>query len=117
MVAGALGAALALIAVVGFETGKDVLLGMLGPLLVATVTWSLTERTYRRNPEHLTPLMFKAFAAKLVFFAGYVAAVIVVLRRPPVPFVMSFTGFFIGLHAMEAFGLKRLFGDGPSASR
>ena len=61
--------------------------------------------------------MLKAFAAKVVFFAGYVVVAVVVLRRPAVPFVISFTGFFIGLHAMEAFGLKRLFDERSSAPR
>jgi hypothetical protein len=29
----------------------------------------------------------------------------------PTPFVVSFAGYFIALHAMEAFFLRRLFAD------
>lgn len=90
-------------------TGRDVLLGMFGPLLVASVTWVLMERTHTRAPERLTALIVAAFAAKLVFFAAYVAVALLVLGARPVPFVASFTGYFIALHMAEVFCLRRLF--------
>jgi hypothetical protein len=91
----------------------EVLLGMTGPLVVASGTWLLMERTYRRNPERLTSLMLKAFAGKMVFFAAYVAVAVRVLSLRPVPFVVSFTASFIAFHLIEALWLRRLF----SASR
>jgi len=97
------------------ETRVAQLLGMTGPLLVAGVTWRLTERTYRRHPERLTALMVKAFAGKMVFFGAYVAVAVTELRRPTV-FVVGFTGYFIALHAMEAFWLRRLFADGARST-
>jgi hypothetical protein len=89
--------------------GKAVWLGMLGPLLVVSTTWAITERVYRSHPERLTSLMISAFAAKLVFFGAYVAIAIGVLGVQPVPFAASFTGYFIALHMIEALLLKRLF--------
>ena len=56
--------------------------------------------------------MIAAFAGKMVFFGAYVA---VMLRRAgvrPVPFVASFTGYFIALYLIEALCLKRLFAGG-----
>lgn len=84
-------------------------LGMLAPLTVVCGTWVATERVYRRNPRRLTSLMIGAFAGKLVFFGAYVGLVIGVLRVQPIPFIVSFTGYFIVLHLIEALYLKRLF--------
>jgi hypothetical protein len=53
--------------------------------------------------------MIGAFAGKLVFFGAYVGLAIGVLGVQPVPFAVSFTGYFIALHLIEALWLKRLF--------
>jgi hypothetical protein len=94
----------------------EVLFGMLAPLLVAVVSWALAERTYRRDPARLTGLMVTAFAGKMVFFGAYVAVMLQGLKLQPVPFVVSFTGSFIGLHVAEALCLRRLFQGDASAS-
>ena len=86
-----------------------VFFGMAAPLCVAVTTWLLAERAYRRNPEALTRLMIAGFAGKMVFFAAYVAVVLKGLSQPAVPFVVSFTGYFIALHLTEALALRRLF--------
>ena len=96
-------------ALVGTRIGVDVLLGMIGPLVVASATWVLMEGTFRRNPEHLTSVMVMAFAGKILFFGVYVAVVLKVLSVRPVPFVASFTCYFIALHLTEALCLRRLF--------
>lgn len=85
-----------------------VILGCVGPLLVAAASWVVAERTWRRDPERLTAVMMAAFAGKMVFFAAYVAFMLSVLSLPPPPFVVSFTLSFIALHLVEAFALKRL---------
>ena len=82
---------------------------MLGPLVVVSATWVLTERVYKSNPAGLTALIITAFAGKLVFFGAYVALVIGVLGVQPAPFAASFAGYFIALHMIEALLLKRLF--------
>jgi hypothetical protein len=101
----------------GTRVGPEVLLGMLAPLVVAIGTWVLIEQTYRRTPERVTGLMVAGFAGKMVFFGVYVAAMLKGLRLQPVPFVVSFTGYFIVLHVMEAFALRRLFAGGPRAAQ
>jgi len=82
---------------------------MFGPLIVVSITWVLTERVYKARPEQVTSLMITAFAGKLVFFGAYVGLAIGVFGVKPVPFVASFTGYFIVLHLVEALWLKRLF--------
>jgi hypothetical protein len=86
-----------------------VFFGMLGPLIVAAVTWPLMERTYTRRPDALTPLMMAGFAGKLVFFGAYVAVMLSVLALDAVPFVAGFVCYFSVLHLIEALSLRRLF--------
>ena len=86
-----------------------VLMGMLGPLLMTTGSWVLIERTYRENRQKLTNVMIAGFAFKLVFFGFYVGLMIRVVALRPLPFIASFTGYFVGLYLMEALYLRRLF--------
>jgi hypothetical protein len=104
------------VALPGTVHDLEVLLGMAGPLAAASVTWVAVERTYRSDPARVTPLMIAAFAAKMVFFGAYVAVMLAVLSLRPAPFVVSFTGYFIALYAVEAACLQRLFAGGMRAS-
>jgi hypothetical protein len=97
--------------ILGERTGIEILFGMLGPLAATSATWILAERIYRRRAEVLTTVMATAFVAKVVFFGGYIAIAILLLRFRPVPFVVSFTSYFIALYLMEALYLRRLFGE------
>ena len=92
--------------------GAEVLLGMLAPLAAAGVSWVLTERTFKRNPEQLTALMIAAFGVKMLFFGVYVGVMVKVVGLRPVPFVVSFTSYFIALYSTEALLLRRLFAGG-----
>jgi hypothetical protein len=98
-------------AIVDRRTSLEVLFGMLGPLAATCGTWLLAAWFYEKRPEELTGLMAAAFFLKMIFFGGYVAIMLGVARFRPVPFVASFTGYFIGLYLMEALYLKRLFSE------
>jgi hypothetical protein len=87
----------------------EVLCGMLAPLVVAAVSWMVMERTYRSSPERLTGVMVQGLAIKAVFFGAYVVGMLRVVGLRPVPFVVSFTGYFIALHVTEAVFMRRLF--------
>ena len=82
---------------------------MAGPLLVASGSWLVAERTYRRRPAALTPVMIASFGFKVVFVGAYFAAVVLMLTPRLFPFVASFTVYFAGLYLMEALCLRRLF--------
>ena len=97
--------------IVDRRTSFEVLFGMLGPLSVAIGTWVLAEWVYRNRPAELTGIMGAAFVVKLVFFGAYVAAMIKVMRFRPVPFIASFTGYFVALYVIEALFLRRLFSE------
>ena len=87
----------------------EVLFGMLAPLVVAAGSWMVMERTYRSNPERLTGVMVQGLAIKAVFFGAYVVGMLRVVGLRPVPFVVSFTSYFIALHVTEAVFMRRLF--------
>ena len=108
---------LAAAAVPGVESDVEILFGMLAPLMGAVATWVLVVRTYPTRPERLTPLMVVAFGAKVVFFGAYVTVMLAVLSLEPLPFVVSFTTYFIGLHFFEALCLQRLFAGSSSATQ
>jgi hypothetical protein len=100
------------IAAAGRRNAAEVLLGMMAPLCAAGVSWVLTERTYRRDPPALTGLMTVAFGAKMLFFGVYVALMVNVVGLRPLPFVASFTGYFVALYLTEALLMRRLFAGG-----
>jgi hypothetical protein len=108
MVAASILSAVAITAWVGAQTGFDVLLGMVGPVVAVLWTRIAVERTYRRYPQGVTNLMIKAFGAKMVFFAAYISLILGARLVRPIPFVISFTLYFLALHISMAFSLRRL---------
>jgi hypothetical protein len=116
MLTGAVVSSLVLTILLGLRTGKEIGIGMLGPLAAGLVSWIAMERQYRKRPEGLTGLMIKAFAAKIVFFALYIVILLKTGWVRPIPFVISFLGYFLSLHIVEAIGLRRLQAAGISAS-
>lgn len=116
MAAASLSSWLVVAGLAGGQTSLAVLFGMAGPLVVAGGSWVLVERAYRRSPARLTFVMASAFGGKLVFFGVYVSVVLSVLSVSVVPFVVSFTAYFLVLHLVEALWIRRLFAGGSHTS-
>ena len=91
--------------------------GMIGPLVAVTVTWIAVRRTYHRDPVAVQRVMLGAFFAKFVFFGVYVVLMIKVFKFEAVPFVLSFAVSFLGLYALQAVMLARLFRQGTPEAR
>lgn len=111
MAGAGVGAWLLVRALSGGDADPEVGLGMAGPLACALASWVAYRWAHRTAPGRLTTVMVAALAAKMVFFAGYVAVVLRGFGLRPAPFAVSFAGFFIALHAMEALFLRRLLVD------
>jgi hypothetical protein len=92
----------------------EVALGMLAPLVVAVVTIVSIERIYRREPLRLTAFMLKAFGAKMLFFPISIGTVLTLTSLQPIPFIISFSVYFIGLQSIEAWLLRSLFLEATS---
>lgn len=95
--------------VTGSQNAGAALLGAMGPLAGALGTWVVVQRSYARGPERTSGVMIKLFAAKMLAFGAYVAAVVVLLPEWTTVFVVSFTSQYILLHVMEAVFFRRLF--------
>ena len=108
IVAGSILSAVAITAWIGSQTRFDVILGMIGPLIAVLWTWVAVERMYKRRPEAVTSLMIKAFGAKMLFFAAYISLIVGADLVRPIPFVISFTLYFLALHLTAAYLLRRL---------
>lgn len=109
--AGMCAGAWVVVAAVAPELNPEVLLGMAGPLASALATWIVVARTAATAPAKTTGVMVLGLGVKMVFFGVYVAGMLRGAGLRPVPFVLSFAGSFIALHAMEAAFLRRLFAD------
>lgn len=117
MIGASVGSSLIAVAWLGTGMMREVLLGMAGPLVAVCATWIVTERAYKENPGRVTSLMIKAFAGKIVFFGAYVTIMLSQPGLQPVPFVASFTSYFVALYLLEALCLQRLFAEGTTGSR
>lgn len=109
MVAGSLGSWAVIAPIVDEPTRIAALYGLLGPLLIAALSWAVIERVHRRRPAAVTNVMIAAFGLKLVFIGAYVSVMFALLSVRVVPFVVSFAVYFIALYVVEALLLRRLF--------
>jgi len=100
----------------GWSLNPELVLGMLGPLASAAVTWLVVERTHAKAPERVTGVLVAGFALKMVFFGVYIALLAALGLRLRL-FVVSFAVYFIALHATEAVYLRRLFAGAHSLPR
>jgi hypothetical protein len=115
MVAASVLSWLGVAALVGESGNPEVSYGMAAPLAATAGTWVVTVHAYRWYPQRLTGVMVVGLGVKAVFFAAYVVLIMRVFEARPLPFVISFTAYFIGLYGMEALFLRRLFA-GPMHS-
>jgi len=109
------GSAVSSFAVVAFlgdgatpELRLSVWLGMLGPLVAALCSMVALNRAHRKDPANVTKVLIAAFAAKVVFFGGYVILIVKAGWVSPNPFVVSLVSYFFALHIIEAIRLRRL---------
>ncbi len=93
----------------GHAWTREIVLGMIGPLAAATATWIAVARTSRVAPDRVSSVLLRGFALKMLLFGVYVVAVVKAGGVRPVPFVVSFTSYFIALYAAEAALFSRLF--------
>jgi hypothetical protein len=88
-----------------------------GPLVATVGSWLVTARVHAADPGRVTAAMVGGFGVKALLFGVYVVAGVRGLGLRPLPFALSFAGFFVALYATEAFFLRRLFAvDHRSAS-
>ena len=100
----------------GSDLNPELAIGMAGPLASASATWVAVERTHAASPTRVTPVLIVGFIAKMLFF-GTLVGLVGALGLRPRPFVLSFAVYFIALHVLEAFYLRRLFAGAEPLAR
>ena len=88
---------------------SEIFLGMVAPLLVTVFSIFWIEKVFKTDKEILTATMAKSFFIKMVLFALYFIIILGFYTFEPIPFVISFTGFFILFYVIEAVFLQKLF--------
>jgi hypothetical protein len=91
---------------------KEIFLGMIAPLLVTIFSIIWIKKVYKVDPGKVTAIMTKSFFIKMVLFALYFLIILSFYAFEPIPFVISFTGFFILFYIIEAIFLQKLFQSG-----
>jgi hypothetical protein len=117
MTTGSVASWLLAIAIVPNAPRAEWLLGMLGPLVAVAASWVAIERAHRRDAVQVSAVLLKAFPVKALFFAGYVVVMLRGLALRPVPFIVSFSCYFVALYAVEALLLQRLSSRGLRGAR
>lgn len=93
----------------GIGYTKEIFLGMIAPLIIGIMSIILLSIAHQKSSEKVNKIMIKLFAGKMVFYALYFIYIFTFYTFNPMPFILSFTGYFITLHISEALFLRSVF--------
>ena len=88
--------------------GLELLLGWILPVLAGTVTLYFIDSAAQKDPFLVTKILIKGFALKMVYYGATILILFKLYSFEPIPFICSFSGFFLGLHVLEAVIIKRI---------
>ena len=88
------------------EYGKEIFLGMFLPWIISLISISKTHSVYNINPEKLIKHMTTAMLMKMLSYGLLLTIIFTFISFNPLPFIISFTGYFLALHIIEAFMLR-----------
>ena len=84
-------------------------LGMIVPLVIGLLTVTKIQSIFTSDPGELTSFMMKSFIGKLVIYGVYMMGIVAFSPFNERPFFISFMGYFITLHVLEAFFIRSVF--------
>jgi hypothetical protein len=87
---------------------NEIFLGMIAPLVVGIISIQISKNVFQKSPEKLTAALTKSFLIKMVSYALYFIVILSFYAFEPIPFVVSFTCFFILFYIIEAVFLQKL---------
>ena len=85
-----------------------IFIGWLLPILAGTVTMFFIAEKQKKGSIALTKAIAKGFVLKMIYYGISILFLFKYSSFQPIPFVCSFSGFFIGLHILEAVIIKRI---------
>ena len=90
------------------DYSSEIFLGMVAPLLLSIVSVLWSESSFKKSPQMLTNTLIKTFIARAIFFALYFILIFTYYDFEQIPFIISFTSFFMIFYAIEALFLQKL---------
>lgn len=87
---------------------NEIFLGMISPLIIGIISIQVSKNVFQKSPEKLTASLTKSFLIKMVLYALYFIVILSFYNFEPIPFIISFTGFFILFYVIEAIFLQKL---------
>ena len=87
----------------------ELFLGMIVPLIIGLFTVTKIQSIFTSDPGELTSFMMKSFIGKLVIYGVYMMGIVAFSPFNERPFFISFMGYFITLHVLEAFFIRSVF--------
>ena len=88
--------------------GLELLLGWILPVLAGTVTLYFIDSAAQKDPFLVTKTLVKGFILKMIYYGATILTLFKLYSFEPIPFVCSFSSFFLGLHVLEAVIIKRI---------
>ena len=88
---------------------KEIFLGMVLPWLISLISIVKTRSVYNLNPEKLIKHITTAMLMKMMSYGLLLIIIFTFISFNPLPFIISFTGYFLTLHITEAFVLRFIF--------
>ena len=95
------------------DYGKEIFLGMFLPWIISLISISKTHSVYNINPEKLIKHMTTAMLMKMLSYGLLLTIIFTFISFNPLPFIISFTGYFLALHIIEAFTLRFIIKQKP----
>ena len=95
------------------EYGKEIFLGMFLPWIISLISISKTHSVYNIDPDKLIKHMTTAMLMKMLFYGLLLIIIFNFISFNPLPFIISFTGYFLALHIIEAFTLRFIIKQKP----
>ena len=92
---------------------KELFLGMAMPWAISLISILKTRSVYNLNPEKLIKHMTIAMLIKMMFYGLLLIIIFNFISFNPLPFIISFTGYFLALHIIEAFTLRFIIKQKP----
>ena len=88
--------------------GLALFLGWILPVLAGIVTLHFIGSAAKKDPFLVTKILVKGLAIKMVYYGATILILFKLYSFEPIPFICSFSGFFLGLHVLEAVIIKRI---------
>jgi len=87
---------------------SELFLGWIVPAVAGLLTVYFILKAAKKDIGSVTKVIAKGFVVKMVYYGIILFILFKLYSFEPIPFVCSFAGFFLGLHALEAVIIKNV---------